>query len=154
MCRSGSLPVRERSPIFQAEWLDLLQERRVKFSGASATSPRHERLYPARGGTTSPGRMLVIPGVEAGSTVKLGRCINVDSKEIGPDIFNPDTVKTRETNNIYFEYKQVHLNKQHRSLASGTNVQPLFFLIDKKGKNGQTILSSFSRVSIPCVATR
>ena len=39
--------------------------------------------------------------------MKLGRCINVDSKEIGPDIFNPDAVKTRETNNIYFEYKQV-----------------------------------------------
>ena len=67
--------------------------------------------------------MLVIPGVEAGSTVKLGRCINVDSKEIGLDIFNPDTVKTRETNNIYFEYKQVRLNSPRRSLVSGTSAQ-------------------------------
>ena len=107
--------------------MDLLRERPVKFSGTSTASPGEERLDPAAGLNTSPGSMLVIPGVETGSTVKLGRCINVDSKEIGPDIFNPDTVKTRETNNIYFEYKQVRLSTRHRRLTCGPAPNLSFF---------------------------
>ena len=49
----------------------------------------------------------MIPGVEAGSSVRLGRCYNVDNRNTGPDIFNPDSVKSQHKNNIYFEYKQV-----------------------------------------------
>ena len=51
--------------------------------------------------------MYAIPAVEAGSSFRLGRCYNVDKAETGPDIFNPDSIKSQQKNNIYFEYKQV-----------------------------------------------
>ena len=51
--------------------------------------------------------MYEIPGIEAGTNVRLGRCINVDEKIYGPDIFNPDVFESQEKNDIYFEYKQV-----------------------------------------------
>ena len=51
--------------------------------------------------------MYTIPGIEGGNNVQLGRCINVETKRFGPDIFNLEVFRTEEINARLYGYKQV-----------------------------------------------
>lgn len=52
-------------------------------------------------------KMLTVNAVEAGASLKVGKCYNADTSQVGPDLFTSDDILSQDRRVIYSQYKQV-----------------------------------------------